>query len=208
MGQSQPDSQTANMLVFLSLLSAAIAAPQLYPYYGSYGMHCYPGYGYPMVQSPYPVAGYPGYPRVIGGQVAQVAGTRNVVKLGSFLEINGKMEESTTDALTVKGEFTIQQNGLFDIFSGGDAKFNAYVMSSTDLTGTNVYVKLGTGADCAAAITAAATAPTLAMVNAPPSINGFSIPGHTKDHCIGCTTTGKTDLKGANSRLLITNAAG
>merc|ERR1711981_151050 len=97
-----------------------------------------------MVQSPYPVAGYPvNYPRVIGGQVAQVAGTRNVVKLGSFLEINGKMEESTTDSLTVKGEFTIQQNGLFDIFSGGDAKFNAYVMSSTDLAGTNVYVNSG-----------------------------------------------------------------
>merc|ERR1712048_795462 len=173
-------------------------------YYGSYGMYGYPGYGYPMVQSPYPVAGYPvNYPRVIGGQVAQVAGTRNVVKLGSFLEINGKMEESTTDSLTVKGEFTIQQNGLFDIFSGGDAKFNAYVMSSTDLAGTNVYVKLGTGATCAAAITAAATtAPaTLAMVNAPPSITG-----HTKDHCIGCTTTGKTDLKSANSRLSITNA--
>jgi len=201
------------MLVFLSLLSAAMAAPQLYPYYGSYGMYGYPGYGYPMVQSPYPVAGYPvSYPRVIGGQVVggQVAGTRNVVKLGSFLEINGKMEESTTDSLTVKGEFTIQQNGLFDIFSGGDAKFNAYVMSSTDLTGTNVYVKLGTGATCAAAITAAATTTpaTLAMVNAPPSINGFYITGHTKDHCIGCTTTGKTDLKGANSRLLITNAAG
>merc|ERR1711997_814691 len=173
MGQSQPDSQTANMLVFLSLLSAAIAAPQLYPYYGSYGMYGYPGYGYPMVQSPYPVAGYPGYPRVIGSQVVggQVAGTRNVVKLGSFLEINGKMEESTTDALTVKGEFTIQQNGLFDIFSGGDAKFNAYVMSSTDLTGTNVYVKLGTGTSCLDAQTNAATAPTLAlaMVNAPPS---------------------------------------
>merc|ERR1712018_672260 len=61
--------------------------------------------------------------------------------------------------LTVKGEFTIQQNGLFDIFSGGDAKFNAYIMSSTDLTGTNVYVKLGTGATCAAAITAASTTP-------------------------------------------------
>merc|ERR1711993_52651 len=167
-------------------------------------------HGCPMVQSPYPVAGYPGYPRVIGSQVVggQVAGTRNVVKLGSFLEINGKMEESTANSLTVKGEFTIQQNGLLDIFSGGDAKFNAYIMNSVDLAGTNVYVKLGTGADCAAAITAAATAPTLAMVNAPPSINGFYITGHTKDHCIGCTTTGKTDLKGANSRLLITNAAG
>merc|ERR1712108_117901 len=183
---------------FLSLLSAAMAAPQLYPYYGMYG---YPGYGYPMVQSPYPVAGYPvSYPRVIGGQVVggQVAGTRNVVKLGSFLEINGKMEESTTDSLTVKGEFTIQQNGLFDIFSGGDAKFNAYIMSSTDLTGTNVYVNLGTGTSCLDAQTNAGTSPpaTLAMVNAPVSLNGFYITGHPKAHCIGCTPTGKTNLMG------------
>jgi len=204
------------MLDFLSLLSAAMAAPQVYnPYYGTYGMYGYPSYGYPMVQSPmaaYPRLGYPAaypisYPGMISSQAGPAA-TRGVVKLGNFLEINGKMEESTANSLTVKGEFTIQQNGLFDLFSNGDAKFNAYVMSSTDLTGTNVYVKLGTGADCATAITNAATAATLAMVNAPVSINGFYITGHTKDHCIGCTTTGKTDLKGANSRLLITNAAG
>ena len=153
-------------MVFLSLLSAAMAAPQVYnPYYGTYGMYGYPSYGYPMVQSPmatYPRLGYPAaypisYPGMISSQAGPAA-TRGVVKLGNFLEINGKMEESTANSLTVKGEFTIQQNGLFDLFSNGDAKFNAYVMSSTDLTGTNVYVKLGTGADCATAITNAATA--------------------------------------------------
>jgi len=206
------------MLVFLSLLSAAMAAPQLYPYYGNYGMYGYPGYGYPMVHSPlasYPVAGYPvSYPRVIPSQAGSAA-TRGVVKFGNFLEINGKMEQvatatATSPVTTVKGDFTIQQNGLLDIFSGGDAKFNAYIMSSTDLTGTNVYVKLGTGTSCLDAQTnAGTTAPaTLAMVNAPPSINGFYITGNTKDHCIGCTTTGKTDLKGADKWLLITNAAG
>merc|ERR1711878_203103 len=122
-------------------------------------------HGRPMVQSPmaaYPRLGYPAaypisYPGMISSQAGPAA-TRGVVKLGNFLEINGKMEESTANSLTVKGEFTIQQNGLFDLFSNGDAKFNAYVMSSTDLTGTNVYVKLGTGADCATAITNAATA--------------------------------------------------
>jgi len=213
------------MLVFLSLLSAAMAAPQVYnPYYGTYGMYGYPSYGYPMVQSPmaaYPRLGYPAaypisYPGMIPSQAGSAA-TRGVVKLGNFLEINGKMEQvatatTTSPVTTVKGEFTIQQNGLFDLFSGGDAKFNAYVMSSTDLTGTNVYVKLGTGTSCLNAETnagtATASAATLAMVNAPVSVNGFYITGHTKDHCIGCTTTGKTDLKGANSRLLITNAAG
>jgi len=213
------------MLVFLSLLSAAMAAPQVYnPYYGTYGMYGYPSYGYPMVQSPmaaYPRLGYPAaypisYPGMISSQAGPAA-TRGVVKLGNFLEINGKMEQvatatTTSPVTTVKGEFTIQQNGLFDLFSGGDAKFNAYVMSSTDLTGTNVYVKLGTGTSCLNAETnagtATASAATLAMVNAPVSVNGFYITGHTKDHCIGCTTTGKTNLMGADKWLLITNAAG
>ena len=154
-----------------------MAAPQLYPYYGNYGMYGYPGYGYPMVQSPmaaYPRLGYPAaypisYPGMISSQAGPAA-TRGVVKLGNFLEINGKMEQvatatTTSPVTTVKGEFTIQQNGLFDLFSGGDAKFNAYVMSSTDLTGTNVYVKLGTGTSCLNAETNAGTATASAAVS-------------------------------------------
>ena len=142
-----------------------MAAPQLYPYYGSYGMYGYPGYGYPMVQSPlahYP-AGYPltGYP---SQRIAPypMAGTRNLVKFGNFLELNGVFEQVATATTTVpmtivKGNFNIQQNGILDIFSSNDAKFSMYVMSSTDLTGKNIKVNLATGADCVAAITAGLT---------------------------------------------------
>merc|ERR1711973_599140 len=83
------------------------------------------------------------YPHVVGQQVVQgVPATRTVVKLGSFLEINGMFEEGTTLATgvtsTIKGNFNIQQNGLLDLFSGNEAKITAYIMSSNDLTGQNI----------------------------------------------------------------------
>merc|ERR1711953_1375963 len=93
--------------------------PQLYPYYGSYGMYGYPSYGYPMVQSPmvsaYPLAGYPS----VGQRIAPypMAGTRNLITLGNFLQLNGVFEQvatatTTVPATTVKGNFNIQQNGI------------------------------------------------------------------------------------------------
>jgi len=195
----------------LSLISAAMAAPQLYPYYGTYGMYGYPGYGYPMVQSPlahYP-AGYPltGYP---SQRIAPypVAGTRNLVKFGNFLELNGVFEQVATATTTVpmtivKGNFNIQQNGILDIFSSNDAKFSMYVMSSTDLTGKNIKVNLATGADCVAAITAGLT--ELAMVNAPPSINGFYISGTTPGYNLDGMNS-KTALMGATKWLVLTES--
>jgi len=200
------------MLVFLSLLSAAMAAPQLYPYYGSYGMYGYPTYGYPMVNYPaaYPLAGYPNQ-RIIstGYPVATpVAGTRNLVKFGNFLELNGVFEQVATATATVpmtivKGNFNIQQNGILDIFSSNDAKFSMYVMSSTDLTGKNIKVNLATGADCVAAIAAGLT--ELAMVNAPPSINGFYISGTTPGYNIDGMNS-KTALMGATNWLVLTES--
>merc|ERR1711944_378217 len=174
MGVLVGQSDSYNMLVFLSLISAAMAAPQLYPYYGTYGMYGYPGYGYPMVHSPmvnYPASYYPAqrlianYPTV----GSPMAGTRNLIKFGNFLELNGVFEQvatatTTAPVTTVKGNFNIQQNGILDVFSGNEAKFSMYIMSSNDLTGKNIKVNLGTG-----------TLVELAMVNAPPSINGFYI---------------------------------
>ena len=137
-----------------------MAAPQLYPYYGTYGMyHGYPGYGYPMVHTGYPVAAYPAqhlaptYP---------VAGTRSLVKLGNFLEINGMFEQvatatATVPMTTVKGNFNIQQNGILDFLNGNEAKLHMYIMSSNDLTGKNVKAWIGTGADCVAALAAGPT---------------------------------------------------
>merc|ERR1711899_79177 len=204
MGVLAGQSDSYNMLVFLSLISAAMAAPQLYPYYGTYGMYGYPGYGYPMVHSPmvnYPASYYPAqrlipnYPTV----GSPMAGTRNLIKFGNFLELNGLFEQvatatTTAPVTTVKGNFNIQQNGILDVFSGSEAKFSMYIMSSNDLTGKNIKVNLGTGASCLAASTG--TLVELAMVNAPPSINGFYISRATNwivltesGTVIGCSKT-------------------
>jgi len=201
------------MLVFLSLLSAAMAAPQLYPYYGTYGMYGYPGYGYPMVHSPmvnYPASYYPAqrlvpYP-VAGG--SPMAGTRNLIKFGNFLELNGVFEQvatatTTAPVTTVKGNFNIQQNGILDVFSGSEAKFSMYIMSSNDLTGKNIKVNLGTGASCLAASTG--TLVELAMVNAPPSINGFYISGATTGYNIDGMNS-KTALMGSTNWLVLTES--
>merc|ERR1712066_626273 len=197
-----------NMLVFLSLLSAAMAAPQLYPYYGSYGMYGYPGYGYPMIQSP--VVNYPAaYPLArIATAGYPMADTRNLIKLGNFLELNGLFEQvatatTTAPVTTVKGNFNIQQNGILDVFSANEAKFTMYVMSSTDLTGKNIKVNLGTGASCLAASTG--TLVELAMVNAPPSINGFYISGTTTGYNIDGTNS-KTALMSATNWLVLTES--
>merc|ERR1712241_838506 len=204
---------TANMLVFLSLLSAAMAAPQMYPYYGTYGMYGYPGYGYPMVHSPlvnYPASYYPAqrlmtYPVASG---SPMAGTRNLIKFGTFPELNGVFEQvatatTTAPVTTVKGNFNIQQNGILDVFSGSEAKFSMYIMSSNDLTGKNIKVNLGTGASCLAASTG--TLVELAMVNAPPSINGFYISGTTKGYNIDGMNS-KTALMGSTNWLVLTES--
>merc|ERR1711878_247392 len=186
MGVLAGQSDSYNMLVFLSLISAAMAAPQLYPYYGTYGMYGYPGYGYPMVHSPmvnYPASYYPAqrlipnYPTV----GSPMAGTRNLIKFGNFL----------------------QQNGILDVFSGSEAKFSMYIMSSNDLTGKNIKVNLGTGASCLAASTG--TLVELAMVNAPPSINGFYISGTTKGYNIDGMNS-KTALMGSTNWLVLTES--
>jgi len=197
------------MLVFLSLLSAAMAAPQLYPYYGTYGMYGYPGYGYPMVQSYpayHPLATYPNQRIITNGY--PMAGTRNLIKFGNFLELNGEFEQVATATTTVpmtvvKGTFNIQQNGILDIFSSNDAKFSMYVMSSTDLTGKNIKIHLATGADCVAAIAAGPT--ELTMVNAPPSINGFYISGTTPGYNLDGSNS-KTTLMGADKWLVLTES--
>merc|ERR1712165_27761 len=172
--------------------------PQVYPYYGMYGMYGYPSYpvsGYPVAGYPgvgYPVSSYPGYPgsRVIYPGAVGAAG-KSVVKFGTFLEINGVFERDATQTVPwiVQGNFNIQQNGIFDLFSNGEAKFKAYIQSSRDLNGQNIMVELRTGATCADAITTSngqttAQRTNLATVNAPPSFNGFYIAGNTAGHNI------------------------
>merc|ERR1712203_861006 len=128
-----------------------------------------------------------------------VAGTRDPISIGNYLEINGLFEKVTT----VKGNFNIQQNGILDVFSGSEAKFSMYVMSSTDLTGKNIKVNLGTGASCLAASTG--TPVELAMVNAPPSINGFYISGATTGYNIDGMHS-KTALMSATNWIVLTES--
>merc|ERR1712241_1521085 len=167
--------------------------------------HGSPGYGYPMVHTGYPVAAYPAqrlaptYP---------VAATRNLVKFGNFLEINGMFEQvatatATVPMTTVKGNFNIQQNGILDFLNGNEAKLHMYIMSSNDLTGKNVKAWIGTGADCVAALAAGPT--EVLSVNAPPSINGFYITGKTTGFNID-GMNGKMSLMGADKWLLLTES--
>merc|ERR1711977_347562 len=166
-----------------------------------------------MVHSPlvnYPASYYPAqrlvtYP-VAGG--SPMAGTRNLIKFGNFLELNGVFEQvatatTTAPVTTVKGNFNIQQNGILDVFSGNEAKFTMYIMSSTDLTGKNIKVNLGTGASCLAASTG--TLVELAMVNAPVSINGFYISGATKGYNIDGMHS-KTALMSATNWIVLTES--
>merc|ERR1711978_434630 len=115
----------------------------------------------------------------------------------------------------VKGTFSIQQNGILDLFSNGEAKFKAYIMSSKDLTGMNIQLWVGTGTSCADAISKIGTnvdePMEIAMVNVPPSINGFYVSGATKKMAIEVPNPNPNSLvslKGPNKRLLITDPSG
>jgi len=211
------------MLVFLSLLSTALAAPQ---YLYNYGM-----YGYPA--SYYPLGGYAD-PRIVYNPLYQPgvvnyqpvvqdasAATRGIVKFGNFLEINGEMETGTTlvaasgttaaTTSVVKGTFSIQQNGILDLFSNGEAKFKAYIMSSKDLTGMNIKLWVGTGDTCELALDDTAGLTEIAMVNVPPSINGFYVSGATKGMAIEVPNPNPNNLvslKGSTKWLLITDPSG
>merc|ERR1712109_187536 len=208
--------------------SSSACSPRPWPppqYLYNYGM-----YGYPA--SYYPLGGYAD-PRIVYNPLYQPgvvnyqpvvqdasAATRGIVKFGNFLEINGEMEQGetlvagTTPTLSViKGTFSIQQNGILDLFSNGEAKFKAYIMSSKDLTGMNIVLHVGTGTSCADAVSKIGTGTDepkqIAMVNVPPSINGFYVSGATKKMAIEVPTPNPNNLetlKGPNKWLLITDA--
>merc|ERR1712156_516069 len=209
--------------------SSSVCSPRPWPppqYLYNYGMYGYPASYYPLggyadarlVYNPLYQPGVVNYQPVV--QDASAA-TRGIVKFGNFLEINGEMEQgetlvvaSGTTAATlsvVKGTFSIQQNGILDLFSNGEAKFKAYIMSSKDLTGMNIKLWVGDGADCAAALANTAGLTEIAMVNVPPSINGFYVSGATKGMAIQVPNPNPNSLvtlKGSTKWLLITDPAG
>merc|ERR1711978_422228 len=124
---------------------------------------------------------------------------------------------ATDTVSVVKGTFSIQQNGILDLFSNGEAKFKAYIMSSKDLTGMNIKLWVGEGADCATALAATLASTThteIAMVNVPPSINGFYVSGATKGMAIEVPNPNPNNLKSLKSTatvdkfLIITDPSG
>ena len=140
-------------MFLLSLFATALAAPQL-PYYGytAYNPYAaYPAY-----------AGYQAYPGLFTSQQALTYQKpanpmgRTIVSLGNFLELTGDFaaDDTATPARTITGNFVIQQNPLLDITTAMEAKMNLYVRSTTDLNGKELRVRLGTGADCTAAVDA------------------------------------------------------
>ena len=67
------------------------------------------------------------------------------------MQITGEFMPDTATMRTIEGTLKIHQNGIFDFFTGQDAKFHLYVKSSDDLNGKSLMIKVGTGADCTAA---------------------------------------------------------
>merc|ERR1712117_330433 len=174
---------TDNMLVFLSLLSTALAAPQFYQS---------PYYGYPMVHG-YPGLYQPVYPRVVAqypGMVQNPVNTRGLVKFENLLEINGefKTDSTTTPARTIAGTYTFQQNFLSDLTYGNNAYFKVYINgASGDLTGKNRMLSFG--ADCTTAGT------DFSSINGPVTIGqGFYVTGGATGYNIDGSNS-KTTMK-------------
>ena len=76
----------------------------------------------------------------------------SLVNFENFLQINGAFatDDTTTPAQVVTGSYMFQQNGIFDLVTGNNAKYQVYVNgNSLDLANKNV--KLALASDCATA---------------------------------------------------------
>ena len=128
-------------LLFLSLISTALAAPQFYSSYDGYPMY---GYSYPSI---YPGAP-PGHLLYPGATQQFVHFPRGFFKFENLLEIKGEFatDANTIPARTVEGTYLFQQNIATDPTYGNNIYFQVYIKGTTDLTGKNVV--LAFGSDC------------------------------------------------------------
>eukprot|EP00091_Calanus_sinicus_P003465 TRINITY_DN13634_c0_g1_i1.p1 TRINITY_DN13634_c0_g1~~TRINITY_DN13634_c0_g1_i1.p1 ORF type:complete len:146 (-),score=58.85 TRINITY_DN13634_c0_g1_i1:62-439(-) len=123
------------MLVFFSLVSMAMAAPQYYQY---------PIYqhGYPLYQPSYPLAYpgrvapvYPGYPYP-AAPIPSVDSrlSSGPITFSSLLQVAGTMEKdtTTTPARTVAGTVEFHQNFL----TGSNSKYKIY-LNGADMANRN-----------------------------------------------------------------------
>merc|ERR1712012_147071 len=89
----------------------------------------------------------------------------SLVNFENFLQINGAFatDDTTTPAQAVTGSYMFQQNGIFDLITGNNAKYQVYVNGNS----------LDLASDCATAGTAVLTTVTAPFI----LINGFWISG-------------------------------
>jgi len=184
------------MLLLLTLVSTATAAPQLYPLYQQ---------GYPIYQHGYPV-GYParavpsypgGYPYQPAYQPAYPSGSPTVdsrtflgipslLTWSAKLDVKGnfKKDTTTTPARTVEGTVEIYQNPA----TGSNSKYNIYINGGNDMA--NKKYKIAAASSCTA------TGMDIVEVTAPfILINGFWVSGIADMFNIDGADS-KTSLKG------------
>jgi len=165
------------MLLLLSMVSMAMAAPQYYPIYN---------HGYPLYQPSYPIM-YPG--RVAPGypypSAIPAVDSRLLITHSAFMSVAGALEAdtTTTPALAVTGTVEFHQNPA----TGSNSKYKIY-LNGADMA--NKKYTIGVNADCTAAGT------TLTDVTAPFFlINGFWVSGISDTMNIDAADS-KTSVKG------------
>jgi len=147
-------------------------------------------FGAPLRAYPYPPMGAPSTQPLQRGV--------SLVNFENFLQINGAFatDDTTTPAQVVTGSYMFQQNGIFDLVTGNNAKYQVYVNgNSLDLANKNV--KLALASDCATAGTAVLTTVTAPFI----LINGFWISGTATGYNIDGSNS-MTSIRGMRLQVL------
>merc|ERR1712088_371452 len=180
MGQSVPGSHHRNMLLLLSLVSSALAAPQFYPYAYPSAYYQYPVH-YPMV---HPVYGYPHqaiYPSATAGAPMQRIGVATSSLLAA---VSGTLGTTTLTTATVEGTVRFEQNAITDLLQSNDAKMLIYLKGNPTTALANA---------CGTAMTAAET---ITEIQSPLVIlNGFWVTGRATGFNLDGTNS-KSALRG------------
>merc|ERR1711953_1291945 len=181
--QLRAQPQPINMLVFLSLLAVASAAPQY--------LYNYPYPVYPVQHVQQPIYYQPGYP-LYQGMPLDVASSRGIFALPGFEQLTASFEAAT--GRTVSGDVTFKQNP----FTGDNSIYQAYINGS-NMAGKKY--QLGIASSCTA------TPSNLGNQMTAPSIliNGFHVKGSSSTFNINGSGS-KTSVKGMV--LTVTDDAG
>ena len=152
---------SVSRLLLLSLVSSAIAAPQLYPLYNQ---------GYPLYQPAYPlgypsraVSAYPGYPYQPAFQHAYqpaypsgsvdsrtFPGIPSLLTWSANLDLKGafKTDDTTTPKRTVDGTVELYQNPA----TGSNSKYKIYINGGNDMANKKYTIAAATACDAAGTV--------------------------------------------------------